>query len=119
MPVVTVYLTPPLTGALGKIYLVYEGQRFSSIDLPPTISGAVTVSIGSSDPSSTYVVVYPQQTVGGVTYREAESTTFDLLSDVTRYMALTPIGEEPPPPGEAAFPWMLIPPLIAGAFLLL
>ena len=119
MPSLTVYLTPPLTGAKGTLYLVYEGQYFSGLPLPPSVDGLISVGVGTASPSSSYAVVFEEQTIGGVTYRKAESTTFNLLSDVTRYMTLTPTGEEPPPPGETAFPWTLIPQLVAGAALLL
>ena len=85
------------------------------------MDGNASMSVGTTAPESTYAVVYHKQTIGGVTYREAESPLFNLLTDVEVNLTLTPAEEEPPPPapGEAPPPWILVPQAAAALALLL
>lgn len=100
---ITVNLSPPLTGAQSKLYLVVGDVVYPVIDLPPSANGIISISIGVSSPDLDYAVIFPAQTVEGVAYLETMSTVFNLLSDVTLNMILEPVTEpEPPtPPSES------------------
>jgi len=109
----TVYLDPPLTGALAKLYYIVEGIYFHAIDLPTSVDGIINIGIGA-DPTLVYILVFPQQTIGGVTYRETESETFNLLNDVVLYVTLEPVSEPPTPPKPITALLEMVIPLIAG-----
>ncbi len=95
----TVNLSPSLTGAQSKLYLVVGDAIYPVIDLPPSQNGVIDINITTSSPSLDYAVILPEQTIEGVAYREVMSTLFNLVSDVTLNMVLTPVTEpEPPPP---------------------
>ncbi len=102
----TVNLSPPLTGAQSKLHLVVGDAVYPVIDLPPSANGIINISIGVSSPQLDYAVILPEQTVEGVAYAETMSTIFNLLSNVTLNLTLTPVNEpEPPtPPVESLIP---------------
>ena len=91
----TVNLMPPLTGVQGKLYLVVGEEIYPIIDLPLSQNGIISVSIAVSSPELDYAVIFPAQTIEGVTYAEVMSPLFNLILDVTLDMTLT--GPEPPP----------------------
>ncbi|GAJ03131.1 unnamed protein product, partial [marine sediment metagenome] len=41
-------------------------------------------------PEANYVVIFPQQTIDGITYAEASSELFNLITDVMTGVTLTP-----------------------------
>lgn len=103
MVLLTVNLTPPLSGAQGKLYLVYGDNTYPIIDLPFSQEGIITTSIAVSSPQLDYAVILPEQTINGVKYYETMSTLFHLVSNVTISMTLeseTPPPPPPPPAGE-------------------
>ncbi len=108
MVILTINLSPPLTGAQSKLYYVIGGEATALIDLPPSANGVTRISIGVSNPELDFAVIFPAQTVEGVAYREAMSTLFNLVSDVTLSMTLTPVTEpkppSPTPPTESLLP---------------
>ncbi len=97
MVILTINLSPPLTGAQSKLYYVIGGEATALIDLPPTSNGVMSASIGVSGPGLDYAVIFPVQIVEGVAYSEAMSTLFNLVSDVTLSMTLMPVTEPKPP----------------------
>ncbi len=118
MVILTINLSPPLTGAQSKLYYIIEGEATALIDLPPSANGITRISIGVSSPELDFAVIFLAQTVEGVAYREAMSQLFNLVSDVTLSMVLTPVTEpEPPtppiPPVESLLP--AVASAIAGA----
>ncbi|KKM99098.1 hypothetical protein LCGC14_1151290 [marine sediment metagenome] len=105
----TVNLSPPLTGVQSKLHLIVGDAVYPVIDLPPSVNGLISMGISVSSPELDYAVILPEQTVEGVAYLETMSTLFNLLSDVTLSMTLTPVTEpEPPtppiPPVESLLP---------------
>ncbi len=103
MVILTVNLSPSLTGAQSKLYYVVGGEATAIINLPPSANGVTRASIGVSGPQLDYAVIFPAQTVEGVAYSEAMSQLFNLASDVTLNMTLTPVTEpEPPTPTPPA-----------------
>ncbi len=115
----TVNLSPPLTGAQSKLYYVIGGEATALIDLPPTANGVMSVNVNVTGPQLDFAVIFPAQTVEGVAYREAMSTLFNLLSDVTLSMTLTPVTEPPttPPTIESLLP--AVASAIAGALVVI
>jgi len=93
----TVNLSPPLTGVQGSLYLVVGEEIYPVIDLPLSQNGVISISIAVSSPELDYAVIFPGQTIEGVTYREIMSPLFNLLTDVTLNMTLTPVTEPEPP----------------------
>ena len=97
MPYLTVNLTPPLTGALGTLYLTYEGTIYPIIDLPPSDAGVISTFITVSAPESDYFVLFPEQTVEGIPYAEAASSIFNLITNIMIGVTLTPKAITPLP----------------------
>ena len=93
----TVNLSPLLTGVKGKLYLAAGEEIYPVIDLPLSQNGVISISIAVSSPELDYAVIFPGQTIEGVTYREIMSPLFNLLTDVTLNMTLTPVTEPEPP----------------------
>jgi len=83
-------LTPPLTGIRGTLYSTYEDILEPFLDLPPSIDGVVTAYIVTSAPEADYVVIFPEQTIEGITYAEASSELFNLISNVMMGVTLRP-----------------------------
>lgn len=98
MVLITVHLTPPVTGAKSKLFLVIGQDIHPIIDLPLSTNGVIEASIGISSPQLDYVIILQEQTIEGVAYFGARSAMFNLVSDVTLNMILTPVSPEPPPP---------------------
>lgn len=95
----TVNLSPPLTGVQSKLHLIVGDAVYPVIDLPPSVNGLISMGISVSSPELDYAVILPEQTIEGVAYREVMSQLFNLVSDVTLNIVLTPVTEpEPPPP---------------------
>ncbi len=117
MVILTVNLSPPLTGAQSKLYLIIGDEATAIIDLPPSANGVMSISIGVSGPELDFAVIFPAQTVEGVAYLESRSQLFNLVSDITLNMTLTPVTEpEPPtPPPTIEYPLPAITSAIAGA----
>ena len=90
MPYLTVNLTPPLTGVQGTLYFTYEDILEPLLNLPPSIDGVTTVFIAVSAPEADYIVIFPEQTIEGVTYAEASSEFFNLITNVMVGVTLTP-----------------------------
>lgn len=97
MPYLTVNLTPALTGALGTLCLTFEGTVYPLIDLPPSDNGVVSTFIVVTAPESDFFVLFPEQTVEGVTYGEAASSLFNLITNVMVNVTLTPKAVTPIP----------------------
>ena len=93
----TVNLSPLLTGVQGKLFLVVGEEIYPVIDLPLSVNGLISVSIAVSSPELDYTVIFPGQTIEGVTYREIMSPLFNLVSDVALNVTLTPVTEPEPP----------------------
>lgn len=117
MVILTVNLSPPLTGAQSKLYVIIGGEATSLIDLPPTANGVTSISIAVSGPELDFAVIFPSQTVEGVAYLETMSPLFNLVSDVTLNVTLEPVTEpEPPtPPPTIESPLPAIASAIVGA----
>jgi len=98
MVLITVNLTPPVTGAKSKLFLVIGQDVHPIIDLPLSVNGVIDASIGISSPQLDYVIILQEQTIEGVAYFGARSAMFNLVSDVILNMILTPVSPEPPPP---------------------
>jgi len=96
MPTITIYIDPPRTGILGKLYYIVSGVYYSLTDLPTSIDGVIIAGVGTNYPELTYIVVFPRQTVNGVTYEETKSTTFNLYGDITLEVALIPVAPTTP-----------------------
>lgn len=96
MPYITINLTPLLTGALGTLYLTYEGTVYPILDLPPSENGTISTFIAVSAPEDDYFVLFLEQTVEGVTYAEAASSIFNLITNVMIGVTLTPTAITPP-----------------------
>lgn len=90
MPYLIVNLTPPLTGVYGTLYFTYEGAVEPLMNLPPSVDGVVTTFIATTAPEADYVVIFPQQTIDGITYAEASSELFNLISNAMTSVTLTP-----------------------------
>ncbi len=56
-----------------------------------------SIDISTSAPELEYAVIFPEQTIEGVTYIETMSKLFNLLSNVTLNMILAPVTEPEPP----------------------
>ena len=97
MPYVTVNLTPPLTGAQGTICFISGETVYPLLDLPPSDYGAISFFIAVSAPELDYAVIFPEQTVDGVTYLETSSELFNLITNVMLNVTLTPKAVTPPP----------------------
>ena len=93
-----VNLLPPLTGVRGTLYFTYEGTVQPLLDLPPSVNGVVTTYIATSAPEADYVVIFPEQTIEGVTYAEASSELFNLITNVMIGVTLQPKEVVPPTP---------------------
>ena len=112
----TVNLSPFLTGAQSKLYIIIGGEATHLIDLPPTENGVMSISIAVSGPQLEYAVIFPAQTIEDVAYLETRSTLFHLVSDVTLSMTLTPVTEPEPPTPPTPPPTIESPlPAIASA----
>jgi len=91
----------------------YMGTDYTLNVILRKIPGTEIFSFTSSLATLYYILVEAE----GYTPKTGQvSLPVDYIAEYT-YTLSPVIG--PPPPGEAAFPWMLIPPLIAGAALLL
>ncbi len=119
MVILTINLSPPLTGAQSKLYLIIGSEASPLIDLPPTANGVMSASIGVSGPVLDYAVIFPAQTVEGVAYLETMSTLFNLVSDVTLNMTLNPVTEPEPPTPPIESPLPAIASAIVGALALI
>ncbi len=87
----TVYLTPELTGALGKLVYIYGDTVYPIINLPASVDGVITSGVAVSSPELDFAVLFLEQTVGGVKYAEVMSSLFNLLSDVNVNVTLEPL----------------------------
>lgn len=81
--------------------------------MPTSVDGIISASVGVTSPSLVYVLVFPEQTIGGVTYRETESARFDLLNDVFLNVVLRPTGVLPTLSGVIR----VAPPFVVGLVL--
>ncbi len=111
----TVNISPPLTGAQSKLYVVIGETPYPVIDLPPSANGLTRVSIAVSSPHLDYAVIFPAQTVEGVAYVETMSQLFNLISDVALNMILEPVTPPIPPPPPVELPLPAITSAIMGA----
>ncbi len=98
MVLVKVNLTPPVSGIMSKLFLVFGEELYPVIDLPPSSSGVISAGIGIGSPELDYVIIVPSQIVEEVEYREVRTRTFNLLSDVNLNLALDPVGPPTPTP---------------------
>ena len=90
MPYLTVNLTPTLTGVLGTLSLISGETVYPLIELPPSDNGFISVFVTVTDPTVDFAVIFPQQTLEGVTYAETASTVFTLITNVLVNVTLTP-----------------------------
>lgn len=97
MPYLTVNLTPPLTGALGTLYLISGETVYPILNLPPSDNGVISTFITVSAPEMDYAVIFPEQTIEGITYDETASTLFNLITNVMIGVTLTPKAVIPIP----------------------
>ena len=108
MVILTINLSPPLTGAQSKLYYVIGGEATAILDLPSSVNGLISISIAVSSPQLDFAIIFPAQIIEDVAYLEAMSTIFNLVSDVTLSMTLTPVTEPKPPtptpPTESLLP---------------
>ncbi len=94
---ITVNLSPSLTGAQSKLYLVVGDAIYPIIDLPPSQNGVISSSIAVSSPELDYTLIFPEQTIEGIAYVETMSSLFNLISDVVLNMILEPVTPPTPP----------------------
>ncbi|KKL18756.1 hypothetical protein LCGC14_2472350 [marine sediment metagenome] len=93
-----VNLTPLLTGVQGTLYLISGETVYPLYDLPPSIDGFISFGISVSDPMADFAIIFPEQTIEGVTYGETASTFFNLVTNALVNVILTPKADIPPPP---------------------
>lgn len=109
-----VNLTPLLTGARGTLYLISGDTVHRIIDLPPSIDGFITFGILVANPNRDFTLIFPEQTLEGITYAEAASGSFNLVTNVLVNVTLTPKAVTPP---TVAAPLGLLLAIVAGAFI--
>ena len=115
MVVLTINLTPPLTGVAGDIYYIYDENYYFLMPLAKTsTNGLIEVALGTSAPEMDYAVIFPEQTVEGVTILETGTPRFNLTSDVTLNITL---NTEIPPPEKMKIPYIALAPIITGLVL--
>ena len=91
MVAITINLSPPLSGVLGSLYLV-TGEIYNKIfDLPLTENGVIDADITTGYPELDYIILFPGPTVDGVSYMDAETPLFNLLSAHTFNITLVPV----------------------------
>lgn len=121
MVYLTVNLSPSLTGVLGTLSLGSGDIIYPLIDLPPSDNGAISAFVGVANPELEFTVIFPEQTVEGVTYGETASEFFDLVTNVLVNVTLTPKAVTPPPPVPPPMPGLglgVLVAFVAGVFIL-
>ena len=97
----TVNLSLPLTGLKGTLYFTYfDGENWKRqwvFDLPDSVDGVVTGYFSDIPAPNEFVVVFPEQTVNGVTYKEAITARFTLVGDIVLSVTLEPTTPPIPP----------------------
>ena len=122
LPIITINLTPQLTGVIGTLNLVYTGIYYPIFDLPPSEFGVIIGGVSVGSPESEYAVVFLETEVDGVLYQATETPLFNLVGDVSINLTLEPVdGTEPPPPTPGPIPYaeLLVPIGIGTALILL
>ncbi len=89
-------LTPTLTGVLGTLYLISGETIHRIIDLPPSVDGFISFGVAVSNPNRDFTIIFPEQTIEDITYAEAASESFNLLTNVLVNVTLTPKAVTPP-----------------------
>ena len=110
-----VNLTPLLTGAQGTLYLISGETVYPLYDLPPSIAGFTSFGISVSDPMADFAIVFPEQTIEGITYGEVASELFNLITNVMVNVTLTPKAVTPP--SIVAGSLGLLVAIVAGVFI--
>ncbi len=98
LPLITINLTPQLTGVIGTLNLVYAGIYYPIFDLPPSEFGLITASVSVGSPESEYAVTFLETVVDGVRYQATETPLFNLVTSVSINLTLEPVEVPPPPP---------------------
>lgn len=98
MVYIVINLTPLLTGIRGTLSLGAGEVVYPLIDLPPSENGAISVFVTVANPELEYTVIFPEQTIEGVTYSETASQFFTLITNALVNVTLTPKAVTPPPP---------------------
>ena len=123
LPLLTINLTPQLSGVIGTLNLVYTGIYYPIFDLPPSEFGLIDASVAVGSPESEYTVVFLATEVDGILYEANETPLFNLLSDLSIDLTLVPVGSPEPEPEPEPIPTIpyaeLIVPIGIGTALIL
>ena len=98
LPILTINLTPQLTGVIGTLNLVYTGIYYPLIDLPPSDFGLISVTVSVGSPESEYAVTFLETEIDGVRYQATETPLFNRVTAVTIVLTLEPVTPPEPPP---------------------
>ena len=101
MVILTIRLTPLLTGVVGELWIIQpvSGEyAFASPIWDTSIGGVITSEIFGSMTGYDYVAIFPAQIVEGATIYETISQIFRLEQDVTIDVTLNAETPSPPPP---------------------
>lgn len=115
MPYLTVNLTPSLTGIRGTLSLISDETVYPLIDLPPSDNGFISTFITVANPELDFAVIFPQQTIEGITYAETASRLFTLITNALINVTLTPKAVTAPPISGLGLGLLLA--IVAGAFI--
>ena len=98
LPLLTINLTPQLSGVIGTLNLVYTGIYYPLLDLPLSEFGLISVGVSVGSPESEYAVVFLETEIDGVRYQATETPLFNLVNSVTIDLTLEPVTPPEPPP---------------------
>ncbi len=97
---IRVNFTPTLTGIKGEIWVGFlvggEIVWYYIMDVPPSVDGVMDFGYADGARLSPHRIIFPEQTINGVTYQEARTGDFFTQDDITFNINLTAV--EPPPP---------------------
>jgi len=97
----TVNLSLPLTGLKGTLYFTYfdgtNWQRQWVFDMPDSVDGVVTGYFSDIPAPNEFVVVFPEQNINGITYKEAMTSRFTLVGDIRLTATIEPTIPPIPP----------------------
>jgi len=101
MVILTIRLTPPLTGVVGELWVIQpvSGEPvFASPIWNTSIDGVIVSQIFGAITGFDYFARFPAQVVEGFSIYETNSNIFRLEQDVAIDVALNSDTPPPPPP---------------------
>ena len=121
LPIITINLTPQLTGVIGTLNLVYTGTYYPLLDLTPSEFGVIIGGVSVGSPESEYAVTFLETEIDGIRYQATETPLFNLVSDVSINLTLEPVdAPEPEPEPTPSVPYAeLVVPIGIGTALIL